>query len=128
MDIIEKAERLQELGKQLDMDAPAASLISAALELVAELSRKVVGLEEELAELTEQVDDIEDAISEFAEDFYGDEDEDGVFEVECPGCAELIQIDIGILQDGSINCPGCDEVLEFEFGCDCEDCSGCESE
>ena len=124
MDIIEKAERLQELAKNLEADNPAVSLVSAAFELLTELAQKVTGLEEELKELSEYVDDLEDALDEMAEDVYGDE-EDETFEVECPNCGELIQIDEGILEDGSITCPGCDETLEFELGCDCGEC-GCE--
>ena len=127
MDITEKAQRLQELAKQLEADSPAANLAAAALELAAELAQRVVTLEEELAAVSEQVDDIDDALEEIAEDIYGEDDEDSVFEVECPGCGELIQIDEGTLQDGSIVCPGCDETLEFEFGCDCDgcDCENC---
>ena len=125
MDIIEKAQRLQELGKLLEADTPTANLINAALELVAELAQRVAGLEEELAGLAEELDDLDDAMAEIAEDIYGEDDEDSVFEVECPNCGELVQIDEGILRDGSITCPGCDETLEFEFGCDCDAC-GCE--
>ena len=121
MDIIEKAERLQELAKLLEgTSAPTANLITAALELVAELAEKVNGLEEELKLLTEEVDDMDDALAELAEDVYGD-DLDETFEVECPYCGEQIQIDEGILNDGGITCPACDSALEFEFGCDCED-------
>ena len=131
MDIIEKAQRLEELAKSLETEDAAKNLIAAALELISELAKKVTGLEEELEALTEQVDDLDDAFEELCEDVYGDE-EDETFEVECPNCGELIQIDEGILEDGSITCPGCDETLEFELddfecggcGCGCEDCKG----
>jgi len=93
-------------------------------ELVVKLEQRVAALEEEVGVIAGQVDELDDAFAEFAEDIYGDDDEDDVFDVECPGCGELIQIDLGILQEGFVNCPGCEEVLEFEFGCDCEDCSG----
>jgi hypothetical protein len=126
MDIIEKAESLKELAKHLG-ESPEANLLAAALALVDALAKEVVGLKEELNALTEQVDDIEDALDEIAEDVYG-EDEDETFEVECPNCGELIQVDEGILEDGSIVCPGCDETLEFELGCDCGDCEDCDHE
>jgi len=95
--------------------------------LVAKLEQRVTQLEEELGAIAEQVDDIEDTVAAFEEDIYGEDSEDDVFDVECPGCGELIQIDLGILQEGSIACPGCDETLEFEFGCDCDDCGNCSS-
>jgi len=131
MDIIEKAQRLEELAKSLETEDAAKNLIAAALELISELAKKVTGLEEELEELGEEVDDLDDAFEELCEDVYGDE-EDETFEVECPNCGELIQIDEGILEDGGITCPGCDETLEFEMddfgggcgGCGCEGCHG----
>jgi len=93
------------------------------IELVQQLERRVMALEEELGAVAEHIDEMEDAISELAEDMYG-EDQEEDFDVECPGCGELIQIDLGTLQEGSVECPGCDETLEFEFGCDCDDCAG----
>jgi len=124
MDIIEKAQRLRELAKDIDDMSPAAvTLIASALELIEELAKQCTAAQEELAALTEQVDDLDDALEELCEDVYGDEDGDETFEVECPNCGELIQIDEGILEEGSITCPGCDENLEFDLGCDCENCA-----
>jgi len=124
MDIIEKAQRLRELAKDVDDMSPAAvTLITSALELIEELAQGLSAAQEELESLTEQVDDLDEAFEELCEDVYGDEDGDETFEVECPGCGELIQIDEGILEEGSITCPGCDETLEFDLGCDCEACS-----
>jgi len=124
MSIIEKAEQLEDLAKRNPEEAGV--LLLQALELIGELAKKVVGLEEDLASLTEQVDELGDDFQEICEELYGDE-EDEVFEVECPNCGEVMQIDEGILEDGSIACPGCDETLEFEFGCDCG-CEGCGEE
>ena len=93
------------------------------LEVIATLERRVAALEEELGTVAEHMDELEDAVSELAEDIYGEDDEED-FDVECPGCGELIQIDLGTLHEGSIECPGCDETLEFEFGCDCDGCAG----
>ena len=124
MDIIEKAQRLRELAKDMEDASPAAvTLMGAALELIEELAKGLAATQEELEALTEQVDDLDDAFEELCEDVYGDEEGDETFEVECPNCGELIQIDEGILEEGSITCPGCEENLEFDLGCDCENCA-----
>jgi len=124
MDIIEKAQRLRELAKDMEDASPAAvTLMGAALELIEELAKGLAATQEELEALTEQVDDLDDAFEELCEDVYGDEEGDETFEVECPNCGELIQIDEGILEEGSITCPGCDENLEFDLGCDCGNCN-----
>ena len=124
MDIIEKAQRLRELAKEMEDVSPAAvTLMASALELIEELAQGLSAAKEELEALTEQVDDLDDALEELCEDVYGDEDGDETFEVECPNCGELIQIDEGILEEGSITCPGCEENLEFDLGCDCDSCA-----
>jgi hypothetical protein len=125
MEFVEQAERLKSLAKELTLGAAESAVLSAALDLAEGLAQRVHAMEEEFAALTEQVDDLEDALDEMGEDLYGEEG-DETFEVECPNCGELIQIDEGILEEGSIACPGCDETLEFEFGCDCDDCD-CEN-
>lgn len=37
------------------------------------------------------------------------------YEVECPACREVICVDEGILEEGSVECPNCGEKLEFEI-------------
>ena len=49
-------------------------------------------------------------------------EDDVLYDVECPKCKEMICIDEDILLQGDINCPGCGEKLEFDVGCDCEKC------
>jgi len=124
MDIIEKSQRLRELAKDMEDVSPAAvTLISAALELIEELAKQCTATQEELEALTEQVDELDEDLEELCEEIFGDEEGDETFEVECPNCGELIQIDEGILEEGSITCPGCEENLEFDLGCDCENCA-----
>ncbi len=123
MELIEKVQQLQKLAKGVDDLPPAAAaVLHAALELLEELATELSSVHEELEALTEQVDDLDEVLEEMCEDIYGDEDGDKTFEVECPNCGELIQIDEGILEEGSIACPGCEETLEFDLGCDCEGC------
>ena len=120
LNLFDRAEKLNDLAKRNPEET--GTLLLQALELLEEMAQKVVGLEADLATLTEQVDDLDEDFQEICEDIFG-EDEDEIFEVECPGCGERMQIDEGILADGSITCPGCNELLEFEFGdCDCDCC------
>lgn len=125
MDLIEKAQQLKKLAKEMDdMPPAAATLLISALELLEDMSKELAAVQDELEDLTEQVDDLDEAFEEICEELFEDEDGDRTFEVECPGCGELIQIDEGILEEGSITCPGCNETLEFDLGCDCDECDG----
>ena len=50
-----------------------------------------------------------------------DDEDDEFFEVECPACGEVINVDEGILESGSIECPNCGENLEFDIEYDDEE-------
>jgi len=130
MTITEKAAFLKGLAEGLALDAakPEAKLINAIIDLLDDLTLTVSDLEDGLEILNEQVDavdeDLDDLESYVYEELDEDYDEDDdYFEIECPKCGEVICVDEGVLEDGSINCPNCDELLEFDIDCDCEECN-----
>jgi phage FluMu protein Com len=115
-------------GLALDAAKPEAKLINAIIDLLDDLTLTVSDLEDGLEILNEQVDavdeDLDDLESYVYEELDEDYDEDDdYFEIECPKCGEVVCVDEGVLEDGSINCPNCDELLEFDIDCDCEECN-----
>jgi formylmethanofuran dehydrogenase subunit E len=129
MTVTEKAAYLRGLaeGLNLEADKPETKIINAMIDLLDDLALTVADLEDGVEILNEQVDAVDEDLDELEsyvyEEFEDDyDDEDDFFEVECPKCGEVVCVDEGILEDGSINCPSCNELLEFEIDCDCEDC------
>jgi len=144
MNLTEKAAYLKGLkdGLNLSTESAEGKLIAALIELVDEISVSVTDLEdmsyaitEELDAIEEELDAIEDVLDDEFEDEYeddddeddeddedeDDEDEDDydyedeiIYEVKCPTCGEVINLDEEMLDAGSIECPGCGEVLEFD--------------
>ncbi len=146
MTISEKAAYLKGLmdGLNLDMEKPEGKMISAIVDLLGDVTRRLTDVEEttiaisdELDEIEEDLDAIEDYIlDEEDEDFddYEDFDEDDdwdddeeyeegfdfgdedstIYEVTC-ACGKVIAFDEETLEKGSINCPDCGENLEFSF-------------
>ena len=145
MTISEKAAYLKGLmdGLQLDKEKPEGQMISAIVDLLGDVTRRLADVEEttiaisdELDEIEEDLDAIEDFILDEEEDEdWDDEDEDDfdfedeedyeegfdfgdeettVYEVKC-GCGEIIDFDEETLEKGSIICPKCGENLEFTF-------------
>lgn len=146
MTISEKAAYLKGLmdGLQLDKEKPEGQMISAIVDLLGDVTRRLADVEEttiaisdELDEIEEDLDTIEDFIlDEEDEDDWDDEDyeddfdfedeedyEEGfdfgdeettVYEVKC-ACGEIIDFDEETLEKGSILCPSCGENLEFTF-------------
>ena len=143
MTINEKAAYLKGLmdGLNLDTEAAEGKMISAIVDLLGDMTKKVTDIEDttiaisdELDEIEEDLDAIEDFIMEFEEDEddydedddewdddeeydegfdFGDEDTT-IYEVEC-ACGNIIDFDEETLEAGSIVCSNCGETLEFSF-------------
>ena len=125
-------------GLKLDTEKAEGRMISGIVELLQEMTTSISDLEEnaiadsdELDEIEDSLDNIEDyLLDDEDEDEYEDEDdegfedddgedfaydEDAMYEVTCPKCGEVIEVDEDTLLNESINCPKCGEPLEFEF-------------
>ena len=143
MNITEKAAYLKGLmdGLNLDTEKAEGKLISAIVDLLGDVSKKLTDVEnttiaisDELDEIEEDLDAIEDFImddedyDDFEDDFddyddeddfedegfeYGDEDTT-IYEVKCV-CGNVIAFDEDTLEEGSIICDNCGETLEFTF-------------
>ena len=143
MTISEKAAYLKGLmdGLNMDLEKPEGKMISAIVDLLGDVTRRLTDVEEttiaisdELDEIEEDLDAIEDYIldeedeDEDFEDFddeedwdddedyeegfeFGDEDST-IYEVKC-ACGNIIDFDEETLEKGSIVCPDCGETLEF---------------
>lgn len=137
MTVTEKAAYLKGLfeGLDLDDDKETTKLFKAMLDVIDDLALTVSDLEDEVALLTEQVDAVDedlDDLEQFVYEDYDDcccEDDEDVYEVDCPACGETVYFDGEDIDAGFAECPACGEKLEFELeDCDCDDCSCCEDE
>ena len=145
MTISEKAAYLKGLmdGLELDTEKAEGKMISAMVELIGDMAKRLADVEEttiaisdELDEIEEDLDAIEDYIldeededEDYDDDLFDDEDfededfEEGfdfgdedttIYEVEC-ACGEIINFDEETLESGSMKCPNCGELLEFSL-------------
>ncbi len=143
MTISEKAAYLKGLmdGLELDTEKAEGKMISALVELVGDMAKRLTDIEEttlnicdELDEIEEDLDAIEDYILDEEDEDYDDGDVDDedfddedyeegfdfgdedttIYEVEC-ACGEIINFDEETLEKGSMKCPNCGELLEFSL-------------
>ena len=144
MTISEKAAYLKGLmdGLNLDTEKAEGKMISAIVELLGDVTKRLADVEEttiaisdELDEIEEDLDAIEDYILDEDEDDDWDDDDDDdddededwddegfdfgdedsiIYEVEC-ACGERIAFDEETLGKGSMICPNCGETLEFSL-------------
>ena len=153
MTISEKAAYLKGLmdGLKLDTEKPEGQMISAIVDLLGDVTRRLGDVEETTINICDELDEIEedlDAIEDYILDEEDDEDEDWDEDYEDDEdwdededleegfefgdeestiyevkciCGEVIDFDEETLEQGSIICPNCGETLEFSVEEDEED-------
>ncbi len=143
MTISEKAAYLKGLmdGLNLDTEKAEGKMISAIVDLLGDVTKRLHDVEETTIAISDELDEIEedlDAIEDYIlddedEDYEDDDDEDWddeddyedegfdfgdedsiIYEVKC-SCGEVINFDEETLERGSIECPNCGETLEFSL-------------
>ena len=142
MTISEKSAYLKGLmdGLKLDTETNEGKMIAAIVDLLGDMSKRMVDIEDTTIAISDELDEIEedlDAIEDFIldeddEDYYDPEEDDSedeeepeegfdfgdedstIYEVEC-ACGNVIDFDEEVLESGSIVCPKCGETLEFSF-------------
>ena len=150
MTISEKSAYIKGLmdGLNLDTEKAEGKLISALVELMGDVTKKLTDVEDitiaicdELDEIEEDLDAIEDYILDDEDDDYYDDEDDfddydeddfedegfdygdedsTIYEVKC-ACGNVIAFDEDTLEEGSIVCDECGETLEFTFDDEDED-------
>lgn len=140
MTLSEKSAYLKGLmdGLKLDTEAPEGKMLAGIVDLLQDMTASVSDLEENAIAVSDELDEMEDALDaieeflmdDFDEDYEDEdyelddedyEDEDAMYEVTCPKCGEVINVDEDTLLTESIDCPKCGETLEFDFDDDDEE-------
>ena len=115
-------------GMNIDTDTNEGKLFKAIIETLDDMALTVSDVEDVVDAVCDELDSIEedlDAIEEYLldedEDEDDEEDEDDfdfgdetIYEVKCPVCGSVINLDEDMLEAGSIECPDCGEELEFD--------------
>ena len=119
-------------GMKIDTETNEGKLFKAIIETLDDMALTVSDMEDVVDAVCDELDSIEedlDTIEEYLldeeedddDDDYEDEDEDDfdfgdevIYEVKCPVCNAVINLDEDMLEAGSIECPDCGEELEFD--------------
>ena len=138
MTLSEKSAYLKGLmeGMKLSTETDEGKMIAALVDTIGQIASSISDLEENAIAVSDELDEIEetlDAMEDFLLDEFDEEDEEDeddeeeeddeydfdddevIYEVECPACGEIINIDEDMLEAGSIACPACGEELEFDL-------------
>lgn len=120
-------------GMQIDTETNEGKLFKAIIETLDDMALTVSDVEDVVDAICDELDVIEEdleTVEEYLldeedyddEDDYYDEDEDDydfgdetIYEVKCPTCGSIINLDEDMLEAGSVDCPDCGEELEFDL-------------
>ncbi len=116
-------------GMNLNTETNEGKLLKAIIETLDDVALTVSDMEDvvdavcdELDSIEEDLDTIEEYLLDEEEDDedYEDDDEfdfgdETIYEVKCPTCGTVINLDEEMLEAGSVECPDCGEDLEFDI-------------
>lgn len=145
MTLSEKAAYLKGMvdGFKLDETKDETTVIKKIVELLSDVSNAVDDFSALSEEVVDSLDEMDEAIADLEDEVYGEyddfdddydecdcDDEDVYYEVTCPNCGEIINLEEDVLLCGETSCPKCGEALEFDFselmddecGCGCGHC------
>ena len=117
-------------GMKIDTQTNEGKLFQAIVDVLDDMALTVGDMEDvvdavcdELDTIEEDLDTIEEILDDEDEeddDYEDDDDEfdfgddETIYEIKCPSCGSIINLDEEMLEAGSIECPDCGEELEFD--------------
>ena len=115
-------------GMNLNTETNEGKLLKAIVETLDDMALTVSDVEDVVDAVCDELDSIEEDLDNI-EDYLLDEEEDddcccddeydfddeAIYEVKCPTCGTVIDLDEEMMAEGSIECPDCGEELEFDL-------------
>lgn len=114
--IKERIAYLQGLAQGLDMDESSkeGKVLAGIIDVLGEMADQLDDIEVAQTDLEEYVESIDEDLYDLEGEFFGDDPDDDMVEVECPKCREIVCFDSDIVDDEDlieVTCPNCDEVV-----------------
>ena len=118
-------------GMKIDTETNEGKLFKAIVDTLDDMALTVSDMEDVVDAVCDELDSIEEDLDTIEEYLLDDEDDDEdyeeddeddefdfgdetIYEVKCPSCGSVINLDEEMLEAGAIDCPDCGEELEFD--------------
>ena len=120
-------------GMKIDTESNEGKLFKAIIDTLDDMALTVSDMEDVVDAVCDELDSIEEDLDTIEEYLLEDEDDDEddeedwddedefdfgdetIYEVKCPSCGSVINLDEEMLEAGAIDCPDCGEELEFDI-------------
>ena len=117
-------------GMKIDTETNEGKLFKAIIDTLDDMALVVSDMVDVVDAVCDELDSIEEDLDTIEEYLLDEEDDDDyedcdcdddyeyddevIYEVKCPVCNTVINLDEEMLEAGSIECPDCGEELEFD--------------
>ena len=126
MELKEKVAYIKGLmeGMKFDTESDQGKLITAIVGVLDDMAAEVSDMGEDMDELCDAVDALSEDLEDVEDTLYGEDDdedelyEDGLYEITCPNCGEVVCVDEDMLADDNLACPNCGTKFEVDFSDD----------
>ena len=119
-------------GMKIDTETNEGKLFKAIVDTLDDMALTVSDMEDVVDAVCDELDSIEEDLDTIEEYLLDDEDDDEdyeeddeddefdfgdetIYEVKCPSCGSVINLDEEMLEAGAIDCPDRGEELEFDI-------------
>ena len=124
MTIAERVAYLKGLAEGLNLgsDTKEAKLFNAIIDVLEDIALELEDDADRLDVLDEDLANVEDIVYDLEDEWDGawdeeDDEDDGVYEFECPNCHETVFFDESIFEDDEdfeLECPACGAKLDLD--------------
>jgi len=121
-DLRAKVSYLRGLSEGMDLSKSAEGrLLNGVIDVLNEFADSVADLEDAQEDMEEYLETLDEDLLALEDEVYGDNywDEEGLVEVKCPRCGEIVCFNDVIL-DGEdaveVSCPSCNEIVFVSGG------------
>ena len=126
MELKEKVSYIKGLmeGMEYDTTTKEGKLMAAVVDVLSEMAEDVTLINEDVEDLNDAVDAMSEALEDVEDYLFEDEDEeddadelyeDGLYEITCPKCGEVVCVDEDMLSDDNLSCPNRGTKFEVDF-------------
>lgn len=114
-------------GMKPDPDKDVTKILSSIIDFIEKAAGEIELLDQEQGFLADQICDIEEVIDVIAEEIGDDFDECDTYQIKCDNCGcdvPFTDDELDEIVEEGIECPGCGEIIKLDLG-DMEDDCGC---
>lgn len=104
-------------GAGVEAGTPEGKVLAGILGILEEMADTFEDLWDSQESLEEYLDSMDSDLAKLEDEYYGEEEDEDLIEVDCPVCGEMVCVDPDLLDEEEsleLVCPGCGEIIDLD--------------